>query len=130
MRHFAPLFSGQEIEMTISHAHIQGDVKRFTETKHLQVIRMFQLEDIVPCFNYLIGLIPNPASAKRLAPKVLRRALRVVHCLEFRTGELMGTALEVGRTESSGNDIHSSFMSNTFFKLQALKQMLEMQMEV
>ncbi|KAL7484453.1 hypothetical protein ACHAW6_010092 [Cyclotella cf. meneghiniana] len=129
MRHFAPLFSGQEIEMTMLHTHMQGNAKRFTETKHLQVIRMFQLEDIVPCFNYLISLIPNPASAKRLTPKVLRRALRVVHCLEIRMGELMGTLLEIGSSESFGNDIHSSFMSKTFFKLQALKQMLEMQME-
>ena len=43
MRQFAPLFNGQEMELTISHSHIQGNNKRSTETKHLQVIRMFQV---------------------------------------------------------------------------------------
>eukprot|EP00804_Cyclotella_cryptica_P028220 CCRYP_014584-RA/>CCRYP_014584-RA protein AED:0.15 eAED:0.15 QI:332/1/1/1/0.57/0.37/8/455/1035 len=129
MRELAPLFSGQEMEMTILHGLIEGNNKRFAETKHLQVIRMFQLEDVIPCFNYLIDLIPNPVTARRLAPKVLRRTLRVVHCLEIRTRELMDTALQVRPSESCANDIHSSFMSNTFCKLQAMKQMLEMQME-
>ncbi|KAL7476726.1 hypothetical protein ACHAW6_002566 [Cyclotella cf. meneghiniana] len=129
MRQLAPMFSGQEMEMTTLNGHIEGNAKRFTETKHLQVIRMFQLEDIIPCFNYLIRLIPNTASAKRLKPKVLRRVLRVVHCLEIRTGELMNAAQMVGTRESSGNGIHSSLMSNTFVKLQALKEMLKTQMK-
>ncbi|KAL3793417.1 hypothetical protein HJC23_001865 [Cyclotella cryptica] len=129
MRELSPLFSGQEIEMTILHGLVEGNNKRFAETKHLQVIRMFQLEDVIPCFNYLIDLIPNPVTARRLAPKVLRRTLRVVHCLEIRTRELMDTALQVRPSESCENDIYSSFMSNAFCKLKAMKQMLELQME-
>ena len=43
MKQFAPLFSGQVIELTILHNHIQGNNKRSAETKHLQVIRMFQV---------------------------------------------------------------------------------------
>lgn len=53
-------------------------------------------------------------------PKVVRRALRVVHCLEERTQELIGASQVV----IDGNEYHSSFMSNTLIKLQAMKQML------
>lgn len=129
LRQFAPLFSGQDMEVTILHGHIQNNNKRFAETKHLQVIRMFQLEEIVPCFNFLISLLPNPAAAKTIAPKILRRALRVVHCLEIRTRELMDAVLEVVPNHFSGNDAHSSFLSNTYAKLQAMKEMLEAQMD-
>lgn len=79
-----------------------------------------KLEDIVPCFNFLIGLIPDSAAAKMMDPKVVRRALRVVHCLEERTQELIGASQVV----IDGNEYHSSFMSNTLIKLQAMKQML------
>ena len=44
MNVLAPLFSGKEIEVTTLHGSLHGNSpKRFTETKHLQVIRMFQV---------------------------------------------------------------------------------------
>ena len=111
-----------------------------------------KLEDIVPCFNYLIGLIPNTATAKQTAPKVLRRSLRVIHCLEIRIKELMDAGklceldtlhfrlpivvfttlnlfpfltLTAAKVVADGNDKHFLYLSNTFLKLQATKQMME-----
>lgn len=48
MNHIAPLFSGKEIEVTILRGSLLGNNKRFTETKHLQVIRMFQVRTRSP----------------------------------------------------------------------------------
>jgi hypothetical protein len=43
-RPLLPLFAGLEVEMTILHNHfIQGNNKRFAETKHLQAIRSSQV---------------------------------------------------------------------------------------
>lgn len=145
----ASLFSGKEVEVTMSHPNLPGNNKRFIETKYLQVIRMLQvwnnscfeideckvqrfgitltapfqkLEDIVPCFNLLVGSAPNSIAAKELPTRVLRRALRVVHCLELRTQELMNTV-----NGSSTNT--NSFLAETLLKLQAIKEMLEGQVK-
>ena len=85
------------------------------------ILLLFQLEDIVPCFNFLIGLIPNAAAAKALDPKVRRRSLRVIHCLDIRAQELSDASREIPQN----NDVHSSLISSTLLKLQAMKQMLE-----
>lgn len=152
MKQLVPLFSGKEMEVTIFHGSFQGNNKRFIETKHLQVIRMFQvskcfcpgsiilsirtltaclnarlikLEDIVPCFNFLLALIPNAAAAKKRCTKLLRRVLRVVHCLEIRARELNDAAEEISK-----NSNHCTLITNTLLKLKAMKKMIEDHVEL
>ena len=47
VKQLTPLFSGEEIELTVQHSHILGKNKHYIETKHLQVIRMFQVSQLV-----------------------------------------------------------------------------------
>ena len=47
VKQLTPLFSGEETELIVQLGHIQGKNKHFMETKHLQVIRMFQVSQLV-----------------------------------------------------------------------------------
>lgn len=72
----------------------------------------------------MLSIIPNAVAAKKIDPKVLKRSLRVAHCLEIRCRELRDAMQKVSR-----NTTHSTLVLNTLVKLQGMKKMIEDQVE-
>jgi len=127
MQELVPLFSGREVEVTISRHYGFGS-KHAAGSKYLQSISMFQTEDIVACNSQLDCMFDSSETVNRFPPNLIDRSKKVVKCLEERTQQLLKMFSDAKSQEDGsciGDSVDDSPLISVVENLKKLARMLE-----
>ena len=130
MNAFIPLFSGDEMEVTISNGYGLPN-RRHTEKKTLRVIKHFQPEDILACTHHLESMFPDCNAVKKWPADIVFRSSHAVSCLEERTSAIIESYHKLRHRVSEGSEDDSgiSYLGSALESLQCIAKLLESEMK-
>jgi len=146
MQELVPLFSGREVEVTVSRHYGFGS-KQDADAKHLQCIGMFQMDDIVASVRQLERCLLDSSSSRdngsssstssvveeqqRFPFHLVERAKQVVICLEERGQTILDMLTGAKKSQSNGRNgddssiIDESPLVSALDKLKELSRILD-----
>lgn len=118
---FVPMFCGREVEVTTPSSSTAaassligpGTTKDVLESRYLQSISLFSIEEIVSCSEHMCQLVDADANLDQQYPSMLlERCEQVVKCLLERIEQMRSMAVVVNRKMTDDDESRSSSKNN------------------
>ena len=116
---FVPMFCGREVEVTTPSSAAAssligpGITKDVLESRYLQSISLFSIEEIVSCSEHMCQLVDADANLDQQYPSMLlERCEQVVKCLLDRIEQMRSMAVVVNRKMTDDDESRSSSKNN------------------